>query len=40
MEAVLEGMAEYYSKKLAQKGRRGMEINAEKFVYEKASSTT
>ena len=30
MEAVLEGMAEYYSVELAQKIRRGMDLNAEK----------
>ena len=30
MESVLEGMAEYYSVELAQKIRRGMQINAEK----------
>ena len=30
MEAVLEGMAEYYSAELSQKIRRGMSINAEK----------
>lgn len=30
MEAVLEGMAEYYSAELSQKIRRGMEINAQK----------
>jgi len=30
MEAVLEGMAEYYSVELGQKIRRGMELNAEK----------
>ncbi len=32
MEAVLEGMAEYYSAELAQKVRRGMSINAEKCL--------
>ena len=32
MEAVLEGMAEYYSVELGQKIRRGMEINAEKCL--------
>ncbi len=32
MESVLEGMAEYYSVELAQKIRRGMDINAEKFL--------
>lgn len=32
MEAVLEGMAEYYSAELAQKIRRGMDINAEKCL--------
>jgi len=30
MEAVLEGMAEYYSVELAQKVKRGMDLNAEK----------
>ncbi len=30
MEAVLEGMAEYYSAELSQKVKRGMRINAEK----------
>ena len=33
MEAVLEGMAEYYSKELSQKVTRGMNINAEKCQY-------
>ena len=33
MEAVLEGMAEYFSKELAQKVKRGMRINAEKALY-------
>jgi len=33
MEAVLEGMAEYYSKELSQKVSRGMTINAEKCKY-------
>ena len=32
MEAVLEGMAEYYSVELSQKVRRGMNINAEKCL--------
>lgn len=32
MEAVLEGMAEYYSKELSQKIRRGMDINASKCL--------
>jgi DNA invertase Pin-like site-specific DNA recombinase len=32
MEAVLEGMAEYYSAELSQKVRRGMDINAERFL--------
>jgi len=32
MEAVLEGMAEYYSAELSQKIRRGMNINAEKCL--------
>jgi len=32
MEAVLEGMAEYYSRELSQKIRRGMNINAEKCL--------
>jgi len=32
MEAVLEGMAEYYSKELAQKVSRGMALNAEKCL--------
>ena len=32
MEAVLEGMAEYYSVELSQKIRRGMDINAEKCL--------
>jgi len=32
MEAVLEGMAEYYSVELSQKIRRGMAINAEKCL--------
>lgn len=32
MEAVLEGMAEYYSVELAQKIRRGMDINAQKCL--------
>ena len=33
MESVLEGMAEYYSKELSQKVRRGMDINARKGKY-------
>jgi len=33
MEAVLEGMAEYYSVELAQKIKRGMEINADKCLF-------
>ena len=32
MEAVLEGMAEYYSVELSQKIRRGMDLNAEKCL--------
>lgn len=32
IESVLEGMAEYYSAELAQKIRRGMDINAEKCL--------
>jgi len=32
MEAMLEGMAEYYSVELAQKIKRGMDINAEKCL--------
>jgi len=32
MEAVLEGMAEYYSKELSQKVRRGLELNAQKCL--------
>ena len=32
MEAVLEGMAEYYSVELSQKIRRGMDINAQKCL--------
>lgn len=32
MEAVLEGMAEYYSKELSQKIKRGMDINASKCL--------
>ncbi|MBQ4648141.1 MAG: recombinase family protein [Clostridia bacterium] len=32
MEAVLEGMAEYYSAELGQKIKRGMDINAEKCL--------
>ncbi len=30
MEAVLEGFNEYYTRELAQKVRRGMELNADK----------
>lgn len=33
MEAMLEGMAEYYSVELSQKVKRGMGINAEKGLY-------
>lgn len=33
MESVLEGMAEYYSAELSQKVRRGMQINAEKCLF-------
>ena len=33
MESVLEGMAEYYSKELSQKIKRGMSLNAEKCLY-------
>lgn len=33
MEAVLEGMAEYYSVELSQKIKRGMTLNAEKCLY-------
>jgi len=33
MEAVLEGMAEYYSKELSQKIKRGMDINASKCLH-------
>lgn len=33
MESVLEGMAEYYSKELAQKVKRGMEMSAKKGKY-------
>lgn len=33
MEAVLEGMAEYYSVELGQKVERGMKINASKHLY-------
>ena len=33
MEAVLEGMAEYFSKELSQKVKRGMEINAQKCLF-------
>lgn len=32
MESVLEGMAEYYSAELAQKIKRGIDINASKFL--------
>ena len=33
MEAVLEGMAEYFSAELSQKVKRGMMLNAEKALY-------
>ena len=33
MEAVLEGMAEYFSAELSQKVKRGMEINAQKCYF-------
>ncbi len=33
MEAVLEGMAEYYSVELSQKIRRGLDINAQKCLH-------
>jgi len=33
MEAVLEGMAEYFSAELSQKVKRGMRLNAEKCLY-------
>lgn len=33
MEAVLEGMAEYYSVELSQKIKRGIRLNAEKCLY-------
>ena len=33
MEAVLEGMAEYFSKELSQKVKRGLEINAQKCLF-------
>jgi DNA invertase Pin-like site-specific DNA recombinase len=33
METMLEGMAAYYSKELAQKIRRGLAVNASKFQY-------
>ena len=33
LESVLEGMAEYFSKELAQKVKRGMRLNAEKGLY-------
>jgi DNA invertase Pin-like site-specific DNA recombinase len=33
MEAVLEGMAEYYSCELSQKVKRGLTLNAEKGLY-------
>lgn len=32
IESILEGMAEYYSVELAQKVKRGMDLNAEKFL--------
>lgn len=33
MESVLEGMAEYYSRELSQKVTRGMNLNAQKCLY-------
>ena len=33
MEAVLEGMAEYFSRELSQKVKRGLELNAQKCLY-------
>lgn len=33
MESMLEGMAEYYSAELSQKVKRGMGINASKFLF-------
>ena len=33
MESVLEGMAEYYSKELSQKVKRGLKINASKCLF-------
>ena len=33
MEAVLEGMAEYFSSELSQKVKRGLEINAQKCLF-------
>ena len=33
MESMLEGMAEYYSAELSQKVKRGMSINASKYLY-------
>ena len=33
MESVLEGMAEYFSAELSQKVKRGMNLNAEKCIY-------
>ena len=33
MEAVLEGMAEYFSRELSQKVKRGLAINAQKCLY-------
>ena len=33
MEAMLEGMAEYYSRELSQKVQRGLSINAKKGLY-------
>ncbi len=33
MEAVLEGMAEYFSEELSQKTKRGMEISAQKCLF-------
>jgi DNA invertase Pin-like site-specific DNA recombinase len=39
MEAVLEGMAEYFSAELSQKIKRGMELNAEKCLCVGASTS-
>ena len=33
MEAVLEGMAEYFSRELSQKVKRGLDLNAQKCLY-------